>query len=56
MTSSRDPRTVAAANGIAADTAFGAVTPPIYLTSTFAFKAYDEHGGYEYSRPATTGG
>jgi cystathionine gamma-synthase len=55
MTSSRDPRTVAAANGIAADTAFGAVTPPIYLTSTFAFKAYDEHGGYEYSRTANPG-
>ncbi|MCC2688807.1 MAG: metB [Rhizobiaceae bacterium] len=31
------------------------MTPPIYLTSTFAFKAYDEHGGYEYSRTANPG-
>jgi cystathionine gamma-synthase len=55
MTSSRDPRTVAAANGIADDPAFGAVTPPLYLSSTFAFAGYDRHRGYEYSRTANPG-
>ncbi len=55
MTASRDPRTVAAANGIATDTAFGAVTPPVYLSSTFAFEAYERHRGYEYSRTANPG-
>ena len=45
MTRKKDPRTVAAGNGIASDAAFGAVTPPIYLSSTFSF------AGYEQSRP-----
>lgn len=50
-----DPRTVAASNGIAADQAFGAVTPPIYLSSTFAFSGFEQHSGYEYSRTANPG-
>jgi cystathionine gamma-synthase len=50
MTRPRDPRTVAAANGIAADGVFGAVTPPIYLSSSFVFPGYEEAGPYEYSR------
>jgi cystathionine gamma-synthase len=41
MPSPREPQTVAAANGIAADEAFGAVTPPIYLSSTFAFAGFE---------------
>ncbi|UDL90460.1 cystathionine gamma-synthase [Mesorhizobium sp. PAMC28654] len=50
MTKPRDPRTIAAANGIAADSGFGAVTPPIYLSSTFVFPGYEQAGRYEYTR------
>jgi cystathionine beta-lyase len=32
------------------DVAYGAVMPPVYLTSTFAQSAPGEHKGYEYSR------
>lgn len=46
----KDPRTVAAANGIASDTAFGAVTPPIYLSTTFAFEGFERSRGHDYSR------
>jgi cystathionine gamma-synthase len=49
---SRAPRTVAAANGIATDRAFGAVTPPLYLSSTFAFQGLEQTRGYDYSRTA----
>ena len=51
----RDPRTVAAGNGIASESRFGAVTPPIYLSSTFAFSGFEQHRGYEYSRTANPG-
>ncbi len=50
MHKAKDPRTVAAANGVATDTAFGAVTPPLYLTSTFAFEGFDRSRGHDYSR------
>lgn len=49
-TSSRDERTIAAVNGIATDSAFGAVTPPIYLSSNYAFPALEKPGAFEYSR------
>ena len=32
------------------DAAYGAVMPPVYLTSTYAQSAPGEHKGYEYSR------
>lgn len=32
------------------DAAYGAVMPPVYLTSTFAQSAPGQHRGYEYSR------
>ncbi len=32
------------------DPAHGAVMPPIYQTSTFAFKGFDEPGTYDYTR------
>lgn len=51
----RDPRTVAVANGIASDENFGAVTPPLYLSSTFAFSGFEKHRGYEYGRTANPG-
>lgn len=51
----RDPRTIAAANGIASDDSYGAVVPPLYLSSTFAFSGFEKHRGYEYSRTANPG-
>lgn len=44
------PQTVAATNGVAADGAFGAVVPPIHLSSTFAFAGFQQPGPYEYGR------
>lgn len=46
----RDPRTIAAANGVATDAAFGAVTPPIYLSTTYAFEGFERSRAYDYSR------
>jgi cystathionine gamma-synthase len=46
MPKPRDPHTIAAANGIATDRTFRAVTPPIYLSSTFAFDGYEKSGAY----------
>ncbi|MDW5317563.1 cystathionine gamma-synthase [Rhizobium sp. PL01] len=45
-----DLKTIAAANGIANDTAFGAVTPPLYLSSNFEFRKFEHAQDYEYSR------
>jgi cystathionine gamma-synthase len=50
MPERKAPQTVAASNGIACDPAFGAVAPPLYLTSTFAFQGYECAGPYDYSR------
>ncbi|MFI4890603.1 MAG: cystathionine gamma-synthase [Steroidobacterales bacterium] len=41
-------RTVRA--GLESDTQFGAVIPPIYLSTNFAFEAYGKPRQYEYSR------
>ena len=46
------PETIAASNGIATDEAYGAVTPPIYLSSTFAFQGFERSGPYDYTRTA----
>jgi cystathionine gamma-synthase len=43
-------QTIAAANGIAADEAFGAIVPPIYLSSTFAFAGFEQPRSHEYTR------
>jgi cystathionine gamma-synthase len=52
MASSKKARleTIAAAHGIALDRNFRAVTPPIYLSSTFAFSGYEQGGPYDYTR------
>ncbi len=50
MSGKKAPATIAAANGVAQDSAFGAVAPPIYLSSTFAFKGFERPGVHEYSR------
>jgi cystathionine gamma-synthase len=44
------PQTIAAAYGVAADPAFGAVAPPLYLSSTYEFAGYDEARTYDYGR------
>jgi cystathionine gamma-synthase len=44
------PQTVAAACGVATDAGFGAVAPPLYLSSTYAFAGYDEPRVYDYGR------
>ena len=44
------PETVAAAHGVAGDTAFGAVAPPLYLSSTYQFADFDTPRAYEYGR------
>ena len=46
----RKPETIAATHGIASDTAFGAVSPPLHLSSTFAFVGYERPGDYDYGR------
>lgn len=46
----RQAATIAARAGIAQDTAFAAVTPPLYLTSTYELKAFKQPGQYDYSR------
>lgn len=50
MSINKDFRTIAAANGIADDKAYGAVTPPLYLSSNFAFRQFEQAQAYEYSR------
>lgn len=50
MPENKDNKTVAVSNGIAADTVFGAVTPPLYLSSNYAFQQFEAAQQYEYSR------
>ena len=50
MSKDRDFRTIAAANGIESDTSHRAVTPPLYLSSNFAFRQFEQSQPYEYSR------
>ena len=49
MSKPRASQTIAAANGIAADEKFGAVVPPIYLSTTFAFAGFERPRGHEYT-------
>ncbi len=48
----RTAQTIAVGAGIATDRGFRAVTPPLYLSSTYAFDGYDGEGPYAYSRQA----
>ena len=52
MPKARDPRTIAAVNGVGSDTAFGAVTPPLHLSTTYLFEGFEGEGRYAYSRTA----
>lgn len=42
--------TVAASYGIATDQSYRSVSPPLYLSSTYAFREYDKPGRYDYGR------
>ncbi|WP_395517471.1 cystathionine gamma-synthase [Pseudorhizobium flavum] len=44
------PETIAASRGIGEDRAFGAVNPPLFLSSTYTFSGYATPGQHEYSR------
>ena len=44
------PATAAVRAGIDADTAFGAVTPPLVLSSNFSFAGFDAKRRYDYTR------
>jgi cystathionine gamma-synthase len=44
------PETVAVRAGIAADTAHGAVSPPLHLSANFSFAAFGEKRKYDYTR------
>jgi cystathionine gamma-synthase len=48
VTATENTRAVRA--GLETDASHGAVVPPVYLTSTFAFKKFGEKGRYDYSR------
>jgi len=50
MGDTKAPETIAASTGIAGENAFGAVAPPIYLSSTFAFEGFGRPGKFDYSR------
>lgn len=45
-----DPQTIAAAHGVATDQSFGAISPPLYLSSTFEFAGYNQPRAYDYGR------
>jgi cystathionine gamma-synthase len=50
MPQPRSLQTVAAANGIATDSAFRAVAPPVHLSSSYAFGGFGRAGRYDYTR------
>lgn len=50
MSDRTTPKTRAVRAGLDTDTQFGAVVPPIHLTTTFSFTAFGEKRSYDYSR------
>ena len=46
----RSPETIAASYGVASDVAYGAISPPIYLSSTFEFEQFEIPRPYDYGR------
>ena len=42
--------TIAASQGVNTDRNHGSVIPPLYLSSTFAFKGFEDKGAYDYTR------
>jgi len=43
-------RTAIVQADIGTDTAFGAISPPLYLSSTYSFKGFEDMGPYDYGR------
>ena len=50
MSESRHQETIVARYAVNSDSNYGAVIPPLYLTSTFAFPKFGEKGVYDYTR------
>jgi cystathionine gamma-synthase len=50
MNDENTPKTRAVRAALDTDAQFGAVVPPIHLTSTFSFARFGEKRGYDYSR------
>jgi cystathionine gamma-synthase len=50
MSNDSSPKTRAVRAALDTDTQFGAVVPPIHLTSTFSFAGFGEKRTYDYSR------
>jgi len=50
MSNEHSPKTRAVRAALDTDTQFGAVVPPIHLTSTFSFAGYGGKRAYDYSR------
>src|SRR3954464_1224433 len=50
MSRNKAPQTIAVSTGIGDDSAYGAVTPPIYLSSTFTFEGFERSRAYDYTR------
>lgn len=50
MTSNKDSATIAVRAAIESDQQHGAVVPPLYLSSNFAFAGYGEKREYDYTR------
>ena len=46
----RGPGTIAAANGVGGRDPFGAIVPPVYLSTSYAFAGFDQTRGYDYIR------
>lgn len=44
------PETIAVSHGVAEDPVFGAVSPPLYLSSTFEFAGFDQPRTFDYGR------
>jgi cystathionine beta-lyase/cystathionine gamma-synthase len=44
--------TIAASHGVATDPAFGAVAPPLYLSTTYEFAGFDQARQYDYGARA----
>lgn len=49
---SEDPCTIAARAGIDQDPLYGSITPPLYLSSNYAFESFGNKRAYDYSRTA----
>ena len=50
LSNAKHPTTVSVRSGIATDSAFGAVVPPLYLSTNFTFEGYGAKRRYDYTR------